>query len=122
MFYFQGRTYVHHEVLIGGTAVYSGWNIDDIVIPGIEQNVTRPADLQCDYLVNINNLLSMPGVWGEPRPVWKVSRWVFKWANFSSGTRSPFTQYREDVVDIDGAVFSKITGTERRAWIGTITP
>ncbi|UCD76933.1 MAG: right-handed parallel beta-helix repeat-containing protein [Phycisphaerales bacterium] len=54
-----------HEVASAGAWAYSGWNIDDVQIWGVEQGMPCPWDVNDDEDVNIDDLFEVLGHWGE---------------------------------------------------------
>jgi len=62
----QPTVYVRwgHQVASSGAWAYSGWNIDDITIWGVEPTPDCPCDINGDGVVNTEDLLILLGNWG----------------------------------------------------------
>lgn len=63
----QATVYVRwgHQVATSGAWAYSGWNIDDIEIWGVEPSQGCPADVNLDGQVDIDDLFAVLGEWGS---------------------------------------------------------
>jgi hypothetical protein len=66
----QATVYIRwgHEVLTDGTWAYSGWNIDDVEIMGVEVSPPCAADLDGTGEVDVTDLLTLLASWGEDGP------------------------------------------------------